>query len=221
MHHLSPVRWCVGVDDAVHDRVAEEHVRMGHVDLRAQDLRPVGELAVLHPLEEVEVLLDAAVTPWRRRARYGDRAAVLADLLLRLVVDVGQPLLDEDDGPLVELVEVVRCIALQRPVEAEPVDVALDRIDILDVLLDGVRVVEAQVALAAVFLGQTEVDADALGVADVQVAVRLGREARLYAGFALGDRLFDDLFEEVQRLLGCFVGFACHISCVRFLLSVI
>lgn len=32
------------------------------------------------------------------------------------------------------------------------------------VLLDGVRVVETQVAFAAVFLGQAEVDADALGV---------------------------------------------------------
>ena len=89
-------------------------------------------------------------------------------------------------------------------------DVALDRIDVFDVLLDGVRVVEAQVALAAVFLRQSEVDADALGVSDMQVAVRFGRETGLYARFALGDRLFDDLFEEVQRLLPCFVCFACH-----------
>ena len=37
-------------------------------------------------------------------------------------------------------------------------------------------VVETQVALAAVFLGQAEVDADALGVADMQVAVGFGRE---------------------------------------------
>lgn len=199
-----------GVDDAVHDGVAEEHVGVRHVDFRTQHLRAVGELAALHPLEEVEVLLHRAVAPRRRGARYGDRAAVLANLLLGLVVDVGQPLLDEEDGPLVELVEVVRRVALQRPVEAEPVDVALDGVDILDILLDGVRVVEAQVALAAVFLCQAEVDADALGVADVQIAVRLGREAGLnLLHAAVGQRFFDNLLEKVQRLLAGFGGFGC------------
>lgn len=205
-----------GVDDAVHDRVAEEHVRMGHVDLRAQHLRAVGEFAVLHTLEQVEVLLDRPVAPRRGRTRHGDRAAVFADLLLRLVVHVGQSLADQFDGPCVELVEVIRGVVLLGPLESEPLDVALDRIDVLHVLLDGVRVVEAQVASSAVFLRQAEVDADALGVPDMQVAVRFGRETGLYAFLAPGDRLFDDLFEEVQRLLAGFVGFACHILILRF-----
>ena len=176
---------------------------------------PSGELAVLHAHEQVEVLLDRAVAPRRGGARYGYRAAVFAYLLLRLVIDVGQTLADQLQGPFVKLVEVVRGVVLLGPLEAEPLDVALDRIDILDILLDGVRVVEAQVAPSAVFPGQSEVDADTLGMADMQVAVRLGRETGLYALFALGDRLFDDLFEEVQRLLPAFVGFACHIKYVR------
>ena len=212
----------LGVDDAVHDRVAEQHVRMGHVDLGAQHLGSVGELAVLHSREQIEVFLHRTVAPRRGRSRHGYRTAVFADLVLRLVVDIGQPLLDQYDGPFVELVEIVRRVTLQLPLEAEPLDVALDRVDVLHVLLDGVRVVEAQVALAAVFLRQSEVDADALGVADMQVTVRFGRETGLYARFAPGDRLFDDLFEEVQRLLPCFVCFACHIifydfcCCKRF-----
>ena len=202
-----------GVDDAVHDRVAEEHVRMGHVDLRAQDLRAVGELSGLHALEEVEVLLDRTVAPRRGGSGHRYRAAVFADLLLGLVVDVCEPLPDELEGPLVELVEVVRGVALLRPVESEPVDVALDRVDVFDILLDGVRVVEAQVALASVLLSQSEVDADALGVSDMEVSVGFGRKTGLNAFLAFGDRLFDDLFEEVQRLLPGFgfVVFACHI----------
>lgn len=52
----------LGVDDAVHDQVAEQHVGVGHVDLGAQDLFAVGEFA-LHALEQVEVLLDGAVAP--------------------------------------------------------------------------------------------------------------------------------------------------------------
>ena len=63
------------------------------------------------------------------------------------------------------------------PLEAEPADVRFDRVDVLDVLLEGVGVVEAEVAGAAVLLRDAEVQADRLGVADVEVAVRLGREA--------------------------------------------
>ena len=44
-------------------------------------------------------------------------------------------------------------------------------------LLGRVGVVEAQVADAAEVAGQAEIEADALGVADVKVPVRLGREA--------------------------------------------
>ena len=64
------------------------------------------------------------------------------------------------------------------PVESEPAHVGLDRVDVLLLLLDGVRVVEAQVAAAAELLGDAEVQADRLGVPDVEVAVGLGREAR-------------------------------------------
>src|SRR5690606_4445380 len=52
-----------------------------------------------------------------------------------------------------------------------------DGVDVFLLFLLGVGVVEAQVAHAAVLLRQLEVQPDALGVADVQVAVGLGREA--------------------------------------------
>ena len=60
-------------------------------------------------------------------------------------------LFNQYDRPVVELVEIVRRIAFDGPVEPEPLDVALDRIDILYILLDGVRIVETEVALATVF----------------------------------------------------------------------
>src|SRR5687768_193909 len=47
------------------------------------------------------------------------------------------------------------------------------------------KIVEAQVAPAAVLGRESEVQADRLGVADVQVAVRLGRKARLHAALVL------------------------------------
>jgi hypothetical protein len=60
------------------------------------------------------------------------------------------------------------------PVIAQPADVFLDGVDIFLLFLDRIGVVEAQVAAAAEFLGDAEVQPDRLGVADMQVAVRLG-----------------------------------------------
>ena len=71
-------------------------------------------------------------------------------------------------GEVVELLEVVgRVVEVLLPVEAEPVDVTLDRVGVLLLLLRGVRVVEAEVAAAAVLEGEAEVEADRLRVADV------------------------------------------------------
>ena len=127
------------VHDPVEHRVAEVDVRRGHVDLRPEDACAVRELAGAHPREQVEVLLDRPVSPERRvRARRGERAARLADLVRGLVVDEGKPLLDEVDGPGVQLLEVVgRVVEVLAPVEPQPADVGLDRVDVLLLLLLG------------------------------------------------------------------------------------
>ena len=68
----------------------------------------------------------------------------------------------------------------------------------------GIGVVEAQVAEAAEFRGDAEVQADRLGMADVQVAVRLGRKPRVHtaavpAGSAV---LGDDFPDEIELCRG-------------------
>ena len=122
----------LGVQDAVQHRVAQVDVGRGHVDPRPQHARAVGELAGAHAREEVEVLLGRPVAPRALAAGLGERAAVLADLVGRQVVDVGLAGLDEVDGPLVELLEVVGGeVQVLAPVEAEPADVGLDGVDVL------------------------------------------------------------------------------------------
>ena len=108
----------------------------------------------------------------------GQCAARQAHLLLRLVVDIGLAGADQMFRPFVELLEIVgRVIEMFSPVEAEPAHVALDGVDIFLLLLGRVGVVEAQMAAAGKFLGHAEIQADRLGVADMQIAVRLGRKA--------------------------------------------
>ncbi len=62
------------------------------------------------------------------------------------------------------------------PVKAQPLHRVDDAVDVFSVFFFGVSVVKAQVAHAAVVPRQPEVDADALGVAYVQVAIGLGRK---------------------------------------------
>ena len=72
-----------GVDDAIHDRVAHVDVRVAHVDLRPQDAVAIGELAGLHALEEVEILLDGSAAEGAVFSRFDKRAAMGADLVGR------------------------------------------------------------------------------------------------------------------------------------------
>ncbi len=140
---------------------------------------PSGNSPGFHAREEVEIFFDGPVAIGAVFAGLGEGAAVLADLVGGEVIDVGFAGLDELEGPLVELAEVVGGVAEALPVEAEPADVFLDGVDVLLLFFFGIGVVEAQVGLAAELVGEAEVEADGLGVADVEVAVGLGWKAGL------------------------------------------
>ena len=90
--------------------------------------------------------------------------------------------------------------AVVGPAADERVYVGDDGIDVLDIFLGRVGVIHAEVALAGIFAGDAEIEADGLGVADVQVAVGLGRETRDDLGVTLfRDMLRDDVADEIAR----------------------
>ncbi len=106
------------------------------------------------------------------------RTAIRPHLVGGERIDVGRTLFDQALGELVQLFVIVGGVILARvPIESKPAHVFLDRIDVLDVLLDRIGVVEAQIAVAGELGCDTEVEADRLRMADVQVAVRFRREA--------------------------------------------
>ena len=185
--------------DAIQKRITEHHIGMSHVDLGAEDLFAVGVLAVTHLTEKTEIFFDAAVPVGGFLAGGVDGAAALADFVLSLVVDVGEATLNQLLGPGIELVEVIGSIKLLIPLETKPFDVFLDGIDVLGVFLDGISVVVAEVGLTAVFLSQTEVKADALGVAKMEITVRLRRKPGHYTfELAFLKVIFDDFLEKIQ-----------------------
>jgi hypothetical protein len=85
------------------------------------------------------------------------------------------------------------------PTGHQPSHVRLDGLHVLDVLLGRVRVVHAEVASTVVLAGDAEVEADGLGVADVEVAIRFRRESRDDEAMpSRGCVLRDDVADEVR-----------------------
>src|ERR1700693_5009858 len=62
------------------------------------------------------------------------------------------------------------------PVEAQPFHAVDDGVDVFLIFLGRIGIVEAQMATAVVIARQSEIDADCLGVADMQITVGFGRK---------------------------------------------
>ena len=82
------------------------------------------------------------------------------------------------DCVAVELIEVVRCvIKMVTPLETEPVNIFFDRANIFSSFFGGVGIIKAEMADRALVLsGDPEVETDRLGVADMEIPVRLRRK---------------------------------------------
>ena len=101
-----------------------------------------------------------------------------------------------------ELIEIVAGKAELIPLKTQPANVFLDRIDILLLLAQRIGVVESEIAAARKSAGEPKVQADRLGMTDVQVAIGLRRKPNLNPALveARGD-IFDDVFlDEIVRL---------------------
>ncbi len=185
----------LGMLDAVDGRVAQVDVGAGHADLGAQHHAAVRMLAGAHLAKARQVLGGRAVAERAVLAGVDEVTAVGAHFFRRLLVHVGVAGLDQVLGGTVHEVEVVAgveevAVAMRFPAKAQPLDRVGDGVDVLLLLFLGVGVVKAHVADTVVVARQAEVQADALGVAHVQVAVGLGREtgadARRVGHAALG-----------------------------------
>ena len=207
MHHASPVRWwCSRLMRYI---TGSRRFWLGdaHVDLRAQHVRAVGELAGAHAREEVEVLGDGPVAvraharppcrscraprgsprasgcrrtpcPARRASRRARRASRSSPT--RSTGGRSQSKPSQRTSSWIERTysssSTLGLVSSKRRLHTAPGD--------------GLR--------------DAEVQADGLGVTDVQVAVRLGRKARhhLAAVLAGGDVGLHELEHEVRELLG-------------------
>src|SRR5256885_2292930 len=100
----------LGVQDSVHDGIPHVEIRRRHVDFGPQGTRAVRKLPVLHTREEVQILLDASIPIRTVLSWFGQCAPRLSHLVAAQIANEGFAFPDEIDGPIVELLEVVRCV---------------------------------------------------------------------------------------------------------------
>ncbi len=176
---------------------------------------PSGNSPFLMRSKRSRFSVDAAVAVGAVFAGLGEGAAILANLLGGEVIDVCLAGLDKLHRPCEELIEVVGGVTETIPLEAKPAHIFLDGVHVLLLFLLGIGVVKAQVGEAAELVGQSEVEADGLGVADVQVSVGLRRKARLNDGVAElpGLQILD---EDVANEVGGASGGLSRGSCSSF-----
>ena len=211
-----------GVTDPVDRGIAKIDVRASHVDLEAEHMGAIGKFARTHPAKEGKILLGAALPIGAVLPRLGQRTARGAHFFGRLAVDVRQAMLDEPLGEAIQMIVIVRrVVAMRAPVITQPADGFGDRVLVFDVLLEWIRVVEAQMTDTVVLGREAEVQHDRLGVPEMQISVRLRRESRDHATavFSATVILGDDRAQKVcadrfARILGGFAfgGFALRVD---------
>ena len=195
-----------GVADPVNRGIAHVDVGTLEIDLQPQHMRAIGEFALLHPLEQVKVLLDAALAIAARTPRLGQCAAQVSHFLRSRTVDVSEIRLDQVSCELVETVKIVgRIVKVRPPVVAQPAHRVLDRLLVLDVLLNRIGVIETKMAGALVLRRKAEVEADGLRMADVKITIGFRRKPRDHpsAVFVRALILGDDLSQKVGRRALC------------------
>lgn len=86
------------------------------------------------------------------------------------------------------------------PVSDQPFHVLGDRVHVFDVFFRRVGVVHPKVADAAEFAGNAEIQANALGVPDVEITIRFGRKTRMNLFVLPGGQIGrDDIPDKIGR----------------------
>ena len=199
----------------VDHRVSHIDVGGRHIDLGAEHLFPVLIHAVLHFLEELQVLLHRSVPVGAVFSRSVEISPVFPDLIGRKVADECLSFFDQMDCTLIHCIKVVR--RKKQPVlkfRAQPFHVVYDGLHILRFFLRGVRIIKTEIEFSAVFLCQSRIQDNGLGMSDVEISVGLRWESRLdMVIYALRQVFIDFLFNKIFR--NCFFRFLCRFYIFR------
>ena len=167
------------VRNAVNNGVAHIYVRRRHINFCAQNSCTVREFAVCHTPEKVEVFLCCSVAVRTVFTGLGKSSAVFSYFVCGEVVNIRLTVLNKLYRTFIDKIKIARRIKALVPFEAEPLYILFYGVYVFGVLFLGICVVETQIAYSAVFLSRTEVYANCLCVAYMQITVGLRRKTCL------------------------------------------
>ena len=112
--------------DAVDRRIAQIDVAGRHVYFCAQHAAAIGELTIAHPRKQIDILCHRTLAMRAVFSGLGQRAAKLAHLFGREIVNISQALVDQLYRELIQLLEIIGCPAhLAVPLKAQPTHIIL------------------------------------------------------------------------------------------------
>ena len=167
------------LDDTIHDRIAEMHIRIRHIEFCAKNHAAFYGLRSIHLLKQSKVFFDWAITIWASSTWRGRSTLLLCNFFSSLFIYICIALLDHPDSKIPKLLKVVRSIVDIAPLETEPLDVLKNILYIFIVFLARVSVIKTKIANTIIFLCNTKVHADSFGMADMQITIRLWRKTSL------------------------------------------
>ena len=100
----------MGMANPIQDRVAQIDIRRAHVDAGTQHMRALGLAAGAHLAQKREALCGGSIAKSRVGTRFGQGAAMFADLIGALRVDIGMTRLHQVLGKAIKMLEVVACV---------------------------------------------------------------------------------------------------------------
>ena len=166
--------------DPVYDRITHIEIAGSQVDPCAQGHPSILKFSSPHTFEQVQAFFfgPVAVGTCGRRRQISPHGF---HLFGRQFADIGEPFLNQLQRPLIHSFKIIGGkIKPILPIIAQPTDIFLDGIHILHVFFCRVGIVHSQIANPAEAFCRAKIDIYGFGMANMQVAVRLGWETGVH-----------------------------------------
>ncbi len=169
----------LNISYTIKNGITHVEIAAGKIYFCAESISPLLKLACSHAFKKFKIFLDGAVAP-RAYRRVRSIASVFLELFGSKLAHIGKAFVYKLNGILIGLFKIVRSVVKSvPPIEAEPMNILLNSLNKLGILLCGICIVHTQIAYAAEAFSRAEIYCKRLAVPDMEISVRLRREARM------------------------------------------
>src|SRR6185437_6324698 len=127
---------------------------MSHIYPGTQYFFTIFIFTITHFSEQTKIFLYTALTIGAIDTRLCSRAFHSSNLFGCAIIYISQLFFDQNNSKIIELFEIIGSIEFIVPLKTEPLYILFNTIYIFCFFGNGIGIIETQIALAVVFLGQ-------------------------------------------------------------------